>query len=164
MFGHCPHDPPPNPPQEFTPIFQEEAVQLITETLLELISEEENQVDTDTGEPLPATLSYVLTKRQKTVEFYINKFVGDILAYCHRRDFPKPLIFLVVELILKRLQDELSAAESGLGTNAPISEIKMGDTTYKFAVESVDVNACLSTLQFDTIKPTLNLYRKIKAY
>lgn len=154
--------PPPKPPKmpKPEPIFKEEAVQRITELLIGLASEE-NQVDSDTGEPVSSTLANTLTTRQKTLEFYVTKFVEDVLAYCHRCDFPLPLIYTAVEVIIKRFKDEVSAAESDIGTNAPLSEIKMDDTSFKFAVASIDLSAIASEQLFNSLKSKLNLYRKV---
>ena len=140
------------------PIFKEEAVQQIIETVTELASEE-SRIDSDTGEFAETTLAYMLTKRQKTFEFYVKKFVEDVLAYCHRADFPEPLIFTVVEMMLKRFNDELT--ENDVGTSAPLSEVKMDDTSFKFAVASVDLSAIASEQLFNSIKSRLNLYRKV---
>lgn len=149
----------PHPPKHHHElIFKEDAVQQITEMLLEL-AEEESQVDSDTGEFLETTLAYLVTKRQKAVSFFINKFVEDILAYCHRKDFPLPLIFTVVEMLLKYFNDELSKNE--VGTSAPLSEIKMDDTSFKFSVSSVDLSAIAGEQLFNLIKQKLNLYRKV---
>lgn len=146
------------PPKK--PIFKEEAIQRITELLIGLASEE-NQVDSETDEPVPSALTIALTSRQKTLEFYVTKFVEDVLAYCHRCDFPEPLIYTAVELIMKRFKDEISATESDIGTNAPLSEIKMDDTSFKFAVASVDLSAIASEQLFNSLKNKLNLYRKV---
>lgn len=143
------------------PIFKEEATQKITELLTELASEQ-SEVDAETGEPVENSLTYILTKRQVTLKFYVNKFVEDVLAYCHRKDFPEPLIYTVVEMIHKHFSDELAANE--FGTNAPLSEIKMDDTTFKFAVTSVDLSAIAGEQFFNAIKPKLNLYRKVVGF
>ena len=146
------------------PIFKEEAAELITAQLSELVNEEaENPLnDSDTAK---LTLAEYLNKRQKLLSFYVNKFVEDILIYCNRRDFPPPLIYTVVELILKRLENQMAAAdsdESGLG-NAPLSEIKMDDVTFKFAVNNIDLSAVFGEELFNSITAKLNLYRKVKS-
>lgn len=93
----------------------------------------------------------------------------DILDYCHRADFPEALIYTCVELILKRLADsELAAGNTDEEGNVtlPLSEIKMDDTSFKFhtgalrATTAADNVGLLSDLDFDSIKPRLNLYRK----
>ena len=43
--------------------------------------------------------------------FYVEKLVADILAYCHRSDFPDALIYSAVDLIRKHLADEESSAD-----------------------------------------------------
>lgn len=138
---------------------------MITSTLSELVNEEaENPLnDSDTSK---LTLADYLNKRQKLLGFYVNKFVEDILIYCNRKDFPPPLVYTVVELILQRIENQISAAdsdESGLG-NAPLSEIKMDDTTFKFAVNNVDLSAVFGEELFKSITAKLNLYRKIRSY
>lgn len=93
--------------------------------------------------------------------FYIEKLVTDILDYCHRDDFPDALVYTVVDLIRKRLSDEDSKTASELqGLRGPLSSVKMDDTEFSFAVNGVDATGCLSDLDFDSIKPKLNLYRK----
>lgn len=93
--------------------------------------------------------------------FYIEKLVMDILDYCHRDDFPDALIYTAVDLIRKRLADEDSKTTEELpGVRGPLSAVKMDDTEFHFAVNNVDATGCLSDLDFDSIKPKLNLYRK----
>lgn len=103
-----------------------------------------------------------------TWKFWVEKLVLDVLDYCNRSDFPEALIYTCVDLILKRISDLETAAdydENGL----PLSEIKMDDTAFKFSTgltRSV-VNegniGLLSDSDFDSIKPRLNLYRKLVA-
>ena len=97
--------------------------------------------------------------------FYVEKLVTDILAYCCRSDFPEPLVYSAVDLIRKRLADEDTAGnELGVPTNAPLSSVKMDDTEFKFAVSNVDPAGCLADLDFATLKPKLNLYRKVVSW
>ena len=160
---HC------KPPKEIPPlIFREEAVQRITEMVTELASEK-SPLDSDTGAPLPLTLADWLTSHQKTLEFRISKLVEDILAYCHRWDFPESLIYTAVELILKRLDDILAAAKYAAENegNAPLSKVKMDDTEFDFdtsvqvALQKVDINSIVDEKLFDSLKPRLNLYRRV---
>ena len=161
---HC------KPPCEIPPlIFKDEAVQRITDLVIELASEE-SPIDSDTGAPLPLTLAFMLTSRQKMLEFRIAKLVEDILAYCHRRDFPESLIYTAVELILKRLNDILAASkyEAENEGNAPLNKVKMDDTEFDFdtsvqvALQKVDVTSIVDEKLFDTLKPKLNLYRRLR--
>ena len=101
--------------------------------------------------------------------FWIEKLVLDVLDYCHREDFPESLIYTCVDLILKRISDSETAAdydENGL----PLSEIKMDDTSFKFSTGTIKTvtnpnNAgLLSDEDFNSIKPRLNLYRKLVSY
>ena len=161
---------PPLPPKKECPqpIFKEEAVQRITELLIDLANEEaENPLeeiatgDSGTSTTSTITLAYVLVKRQKLLEFYVKKLVEDIFAYCHRCDFPEPLINTAVELIMKHFRNETDTAESG--TSAPLSEIKQDDTSLKFAVNTVNLSALASVGFFNQLKPNLNLYRRVKS-
>lgn len=102
--------------------------------------------------------------------FWVEKLVIDILDYCHRKNFPEALIYICVDLILKRLADYEMAADSVDSDTAvvlsPLSEIKEDETSYKFDTDlaikttATDNVGLLSDLDFDSIKPRLNLYRK----
>ena len=112
-----------------------------------------------------------LLERKRTLDeglltFYVEKLVTDILDYCHRTDFPDALIYSAVDLIRKRFADEDTSAggELGIRTAGPLSGVKMDDTEFKFAVANVDPTGCLADLDFVTIKPKLNLYRKVVSW
>ncbi len=180
---------PPFFPPKPMPIFKEEAAQKITELLIELAEEEsrfelvDKPIDTATYiEPLTVdaeylsgsdtktvtvttstlnALAYVLVKRRKLLEFYVNKLVADILAYCNRRDFPEPLIYTVVELLHNKINNSLTAADTG--TPAPLSKIKQDDVEFSFAVSAVNFNEVFGEKLFTSLKPNLNLYRKVKS-
>ena len=97
--------------------------------------------------------------------FYVEKLVEDILDYCHREDFPAALVYTVVDLSRKRLADEDSGSDEGdIPSRGPLSSVKMDDTEFKFAVNNVDATGCLSDLDFSTIKPKLNIYRKVVSF
>ena len=98
--------------------------------------------------------------------FASEKLVADILDYCHREDFPDTLVYTVVDLVMKRLADESAGEDSELGfsTPGPLSDIKMDDTEFRFAVNNVNATAVLSDLSFDAIKPKLNLYRRVVSH
>ena len=95
--------------------------------------------------------------------FYVEKLVTDILAYCCRKDFPEPLVYSAVDLIRKRLADEDTATgdTGGIPSNAPLASVKMDDTEFKFAVSNIDLTGCLADLDFATLKPKLNRWRKV---
>ena len=76
--------------------------------------------------------------------FYVEKLGMDILDHCHRADFPDALIYSAVDLIRKRFADE--------------------DAEFKFAVANIDPTGCLAELDFATLKPKLNLYRKVVSW
>ena len=105
---------------------------------------------------------------------WVEKLVIDILDYCHRKDFPEALIYTCVDLILKRLADYEMTADNFDSDTAvvlpPLSEIKQDDTSYKFDTSlaikttATDNVGLLSDLDFDSIKPRLNLYRKLVSF
>ena len=106
---------------------------------------------------------------KELIQFWVEKLVLDVLDYCHRTDFPDALIYTCVDLIRKRLADMDEAAgisESETAT-LPLSEIKMDDTSFKFSTDLMvkttapDNIGLLSDLDFDSIKPRLNLYRRV---
>ena len=123
-------------------------------------------------ERIKQKLLLILPENQLSEEillFWIEKLVLDVLDYCHREDFPEALIYTCVDLILKRISDSETAAdydENGL----PLSEIKMDDTSFKFSTGTIKTvtnpnNAgLLSDEDFNSIKPRLNLYRKLVSY
>ena len=123
-------------------------------------------------ERIKQKLLLILPENQLSEEillFWIEKLVLDVLDYCHREDFPESLIYTCVDLILKRISDSETAAdydENGL----PLSEIKMDDTSFKFSTGTIKTvtnpnNAgLLSDEDFNSIKPRLNLYRKLVSY
>lgn len=97
--------------------------------------------------------------------FYVGKLVEDVLDYCHRDDFPEALVYTAVDLIRKRLADEDSTAgDTGIAARGPLSSVKMDDTEFKFAVSNVDATGCLSDLDFSSIKPKLNIYRRVVSF
>lgn len=96
--------------------------------------------------------------------FATEKLVMDILDYCHREDFPATLVYTAVDLVGKRLDDLQSSAEAEEGdipNRGPLSSIKMDDTEFSFAVNSVSASGVLSDYDFDNIKAKLNLYRRV---
>lgn len=118
-------------------------------------------------ELLPQNLSENLSEAQ--LEFYVQKFVLDVLDYCHIDKFPEALVYSAVDLIRKRIADEAanfveSSETSIVSSNIPLSKIKQDDTEYTFAVNNVDLSGCLADLDFDSIKPKLNLYRRMVAW
>ena len=90
---------------------------------------------------------------------YVEKLVNDVLDYCHRHDFPRALTFTCMDLINKRIGDEQTAAEG-----AQLKSIEAGDTKFEFNVAAAISSGVLNDLDFDSIKPKLNLYRKIAGF
>ena len=104
------------------------------------------------------------TLNEELLTFYVEKLVMDILDYCHRADFPDALIYSAVDLIRKRFADASAGSELGVPSNAPLASVKMDDTEFQFAVSNVDSTGCLADLDFATLKPKLNLYRKVVSW
>lgn len=100
------------------------------------------------------------------LSYYVEKLVYDILDYCHREDFPATLVYTVTDLIRKRIRDEDSPTDedTGLAIQGPLSSVKMDDTEFHFAVSSVDTTKNLAELDFDALKPKLNIYRKVVSW
>lgn len=136
-------------PKMFPP---QEAASQIAELVMELLPESQRE-----------NLS------EARLEFYVQKFVLDCLDYCHIDKFPEALVYSAVDLIRKRIADESasfieSSETSIVNSNLPLSEIKMDDTSFKFAVNNVDLSGCLADLDFESIKSKLNLYRRMVAW
>ena len=84
---------------------------------------------------------------------YAKKLVADVLDYCHRDDFPKGLVYACADLLVKRVSD---TADDTKG----LKSIKMDDTQFDFAHGDVTAGT-QADADFETIRPKLNLYRKI---
>ena len=84
---------------------------------------------------------------------YAAKLVGDVLDYCHRDDFPKALVYTCADLLVKRVND---TADDTKGHKS----IKRDDTQFDFAHGDVTAGT-QADADFETIRPKLNLYRKI---
>lgn len=94
------------------------------------------------------------------LKIYVEKLVLDILDYCHRNDFPPALVFTCIDLINKRIDDEQAKLEG----SSSLKSIEAGDTKFEFSVSAAIASGILSDLDFDSIKPKLNLYRKIAGF
>ena len=90
-------------------------------------------------------------------EWRARKFILDVLDYCNREDVPEALIYVGWEMLTQIKSDEENE------TVAPLSEIKMDDTTFKFGVAAVDATLTPYERMFNSLKPRLNLYRRVKA-
>ena len=91
---------------------------------------------------------------------YVEKLVNDVLDYCHRHDFPRALTFTCIDLIYKRIGNKQTTAEGA----AQLKSIEAGDTKFEFNVAAAISSGVLNDLDFDSIKPKLNLYRKIAGF
>lgn len=94
-----------------------------------------------TPEEAKATiLKYI---RGEPDEMLIDKYIAEILDYCHRDDFPQALTYVVAELINNSATDD-----------APLKSLKSGDVQFDFAITTHDT-------ALDTVRSQLNLYRKV---
>lgn len=96
------------------------------------------------------------------VKFYAGKFIDDVLDYCNRHDFPVTLLFTAAELVAKRFEAE--KADELTGTTVPLKRVKQDDTEFEFAVENVSTAGLSADADFETIKPRLNMYRRMRAW
>ena len=120
-------------------------------------------MDMTADEAVAAILTNVKTVSSTTVSdailtIYITKVVDDVLSYCHRDDFPDRLVYTVMDLIVKRLKDESDATATSL------KGLTMGDTTLSFNTNTLPAIGIISDADFDTLKPKLNLYRKLVGF
>ncbi|MCI1750925.1 MAG: hypothetical protein LKI17_06345 [Megasphaera cerevisiae] len=105
------------------------------------------KVKTLRGDPLP---------NEAVVKLYAEKMIADVLDYCHREDFPAALTYSVAELIGKQLDDIQN------GGREPLQSIKMDDTEFRFATAAAPAVGSLAEADFATLRPKLNLYRKVR--
>ena len=100
-----------------------------------------------------ALLGETDTSQTAVYTLYAKKLVADVLDYCHRDDFPKGLVCACADLLVKRVSD---TADDTKG----LKSIKMDDTQFDFAHGDVTAGT-QADADFETIRPKLNLYRKI---
>lgn len=100
-----------------------------------------------------ALLGETDTSQTAVYTLYAKKLVADVLDYCHRDDFPKGLVYACADLLVKRVSD---TADDTKG----LKSIKMDDTQFDFAHGDVTAGT-QADADFETIRPKLNLYRKI---
>lgn len=115
-------------------------------------------ISSDEAETMIVETAKVLMQDGSTLNdaqygIYAAKLVGDVLDYCHRDDFPKALVYTCADLLVKRVND---AADDTKG----LKSIKMDDTQFDFAHGDVTAGN-QADADFETIRPKLNLYRKI---
>lgn len=100
-----------------------------------------------------ALLGETDTSQTAVYTLYAKKLVADVLDYCHRDDFPKGLVYTCADLLVRRVSD---TADDTKG----LKSIKMDDTQFDFAHGDVTAGT-QADADFETIRPKLNLYRKI---
>lgn len=89
------------------------------------------------------------------LEIFAEKFVLDVMDYCHRTDFPRTLAYTGAELAIKYIVD---SASNGQG---PLKSLKENDVEFEWAIGEVSPIGCISEQDFNSIRPKLNLYRKV---
>lgn len=93
---------------------------------------------------------------EAAMQAYAERFVLDVIDYCHRSDFPKSLVYTAADLICNWLDDLDN------GGRGAMRSIKEDDTEFTFAVSDMSQLGSTVDADFDTIKPKLNLYRKVR--
>lgn len=86
---------------------------------------------------------------------FAERYVMDVLDYCHRVDFPYALIYVGAELAVKYF------ADSSRDAPGPLKSLKENDVQFEWAVSSVSPIGCISEQDFESIRNKLNLYRKV---
>lgn len=121
-------------------ISYEEAVQCIVDTANRMLF----MVDTMAHE-----------KSLEPISLFAEKFVLDCMDYCHRTDFPRSLVYTGAELAVKYSKDTLNQSQG------PLKSLKENDVEFTWAVSDMSPIGCISEQDFNSIKPKLNLYRKV---
>lgn len=117
-----------------------------------------NFISSDEAETAIVETAKVLLQDGSTLNdaqygIYAAKLVSDVLDYCHRDDFPKGLVYTCADLLVKRVSDTADDTKV-------LKSIKMDDTQFDFAHGDVTAGN-QADADFETIRPKLNLYRKI---
>ncbi len=92
------------------------------------------------------------------IQVFAEKFVLDVVAYCHRTNFPRVLAYTAAELAMKYIADMNRMVDGSLG---PLKSLKENDVQLEWAVSSVAPIGCISEQDFESIRNKLNLYRKV---
>ncbi len=91
----------------------------------------------------------------EVLEIYIQRFVNDVLIYCHRDDFPQLLELTITDLVGKRIQGESDDSVVGL------KALTQDDTKFEFATDGYTAVGTMADADFATIRPQLNAFRKL---
>ncbi|WP_301859951.1 hypothetical protein [uncultured Megasphaera sp.] len=100
------------------------------------------------------------TQLQMLLPMYAQQFVCNVLDYCHREDFPAALTFTAAQMIAKWCRNTSSGSAGDVA--APLKSIKQNDTEFQFAVSEVSAVGTATQADFDSIKPQLHIYRKVR--
>ncbi len=105
-------------------------------------------------------LNCQIVQYESLTRLYAEKFIDDVLDYCHRDDFPAALTLTAAEFVVKWALAKADTEGQSVG-NAPLKSIKQDDTEFVFAINSVSATGSTIEADFDSIKPRLHLYRKL---
>lgn len=87
---------------------------------------------------------------------YCEAFVEHVLDYCHREDFPQPLVYTAAEMVVRWLDDREN------GGRANLKSIKQDDTEFTFNVSDAAASVDFIGEDMASISQRLNLYRKVR--
>ena len=118
--------------------------------------EETVQCIADTANQMLFMLDTTMDKKSlELISSFAEKFVLDCMDYCHRTDFPRSLVYTGAELAVKYSKDTLSQLQG------PLKSLKENDVEFTWTVSDMSPIWCISEQDLNSIKPKLNLYRKM---
>lgn len=118
--------------------------------------EEAVQCIVDTAKRMFFMLDTTMDKKSlELISSFAEKFVLDCMDYCHRTDFPRSLVYTGAELAVKYSKDTLSQSQG------PLKSLKENDVEFTWTVSDMSPIWCISEQDLNSIKPKLNLYRKM---
>ena len=88
---------------------------------------------------------------------YANKFVGFVLDYCNREDFPKTLIYTATDYISQWLEDKANGGRQGA-----LKSLEQNDTKFQFAVSDMTQSGSQTDADLQSFTARLAPYRKVR--
>ena len=88
---------------------------------------------------------------------YANKFVGFVLDYCNREDFPKTLIYTATDYISQWLEDKANGGRQGA-----LKSLEQNDTKFQFAVSDMTQSGSKTDADLQSFTARLAPYRKVR--
>lgn len=88
--------------------------------------------------------------------FYIEKLIANILVYCNLKELPVALEYVVIDLVIKRINDNKESDND-------LKSLEMGDTKFTFNTTNIATIGCVSDADFNSIKSHLNKFVKVKS-